>query len=75
MLAGSPVDGLKTVTGGVTVGDGVKTDILMSMKDAASADSLAQMINEGLSNVKQFLPIVATQARISGRRNKRWFKT
>ena len=34
MLAGSPVDGLKTVTGGVTVGDGVKTDILMSMKDA-----------------------------------------
>jgi hypothetical protein len=62
MLAGSPVDGLKTVTGGVTVGDGVKTDILMSMKDAASATSLAQMINEGLSNVKQFLPIVATQA-------------
>jgi hypothetical protein len=62
LLAGSPVDGLKTVTGGVTVAEGIKADILMSMKDAESAKTLAQMINEGLSQIKQFLPVVATQA-------------
>lgn len=61
MLAGSPVDGLKNVTGGITVGDGVKTDILLATKDGDSAKNLAQMINEGLSQVKQILPLIAAQ--------------
>ena len=42
MLAGSPVDGLKTVTGGFTVAEGVKANILLSTKDADSAKSLAK---------------------------------
>jgi hypothetical protein len=61
MLAGGPVDGLKTVTGGVTVAEGIKTNILLSTKDADSAKSLAQMINEGLNQMKQFLPLIASQ--------------
>jgi len=61
MLAGGPVDGLKTVTGGFTVAEGVKANILLSTKDADSAKSLAQMINEGLSQMKQFLPLIASQ--------------
>src|SRR5205085_12169341 len=47
-LAGGPADGLKTVTGGVIVSDGVKTDILLATKDADTAKTLAQLINEGL---------------------------
>lgn len=61
MLAGSPVDGLKNVTGGVTVGDGIKTDILLATKDGDAAKNLAQMINEGLTQVKQVLPLIAAQ--------------
>jgi hypothetical protein len=61
VLAASPVPGLTTVTGGVTVAEGVKTDILLSTKDAESAKSLADMINEGLTQVKQILPLIAAQ--------------
>lgn len=61
MLAGSPVDGLKNVTGGVTVGNGIKTDILLATKDGDAAKNLAQMINEGLNQVKQVLPLIAAQ--------------
>jgi hypothetical protein len=61
MLAGSPVDGLTSVTGGVTVADGIKTDILLATKDGDTAKNLAQMITEGLNQVKQILPIIAAQ--------------
>jgi hypothetical protein len=61
MLAGSPVDGLKTVTGGVTVADGIKTNIMLTTKDGDTAKTLAQLINEGLSQVKAIVPLIASQ--------------
>lgn len=61
MLAGSPVDGLKTVTGGVTVADGIKTNIMLATKDGDTAKTLAQLINEGLSQVKAIVPLIASQ--------------
>ena len=61
VLAGSPAAGLKTVTGGVTVSDGVKTDILLSTKDADSAKVLATLIEDTLNQVKQLVPLIAGQ--------------
>jgi hypothetical protein len=61
MTAGSPVAGLTTITGGVTVSDGVSTDILLATKDEASAKTLAQTINDALNQVKQLLPLFAGQ--------------
>jgi hypothetical protein len=61
LTAGGPVAGLTTITGGVTVGDGVTTDILLATKDADSAKTLAQTINDALNQVKQLLPLFAGQ--------------
>jgi hypothetical protein len=61
LTAGSPVAGLSTITGGVTVRDGVNTDILLATKDADSAKTLAQTINDALNQIKQILPVLAGQ--------------
>jgi hypothetical protein len=53
--------GLNSITGGVTVGEGVKTDILLSTKDADAAKNLAQIINDALNQIKQLLPLFAGQ--------------
>jgi hypothetical protein len=58
-LAGSPVAGLTDVTGGVTVSDGVKTEIKFATKDAEAAKTLAQLIEDGLNQAKLFIPAVA----------------
>jgi len=61
LLAGSPAAGLKNVTGGVTVTDGVKTEILVATKDADSAKAVATLIEDTLNQVKQLLPLIAGQ--------------
>jgi hypothetical protein len=61
LLAGSPGAGLMNVTGGVTVTDSVKTEILLTAKDADSAKALAKIIEETLDQVKQLLPLIAGQ--------------
>jgi hypothetical protein len=61
MLAGGPAAGMTKITGGVTVGEGVKTDLLLSTKDGTAAKDLAQAINDGLAQIKQFVPILAGQ--------------
>ena len=58
-LAGSPVAGLTDVTGGVTVSDGVKTELKFATKDANAAKTLAQLIEDGLNQAKQFIPAIA----------------
>jgi hypothetical protein len=59
LLAGGPAAGMTKITGGVTVGQGVKTDLLLSTKDADAANDLAKAINDGLAQVKQLIPIFA----------------
>lgn len=59
LLQGGPAAGMTKITGGVTVGQGVKTDILLSTKDGDSATELAKAINDGLAQVKQLIPIFA----------------
>jgi hypothetical protein len=59
LLQGGPAAGMTKITGGVTVGQGVKTDLLLSTKDADSANDLAKAINDGLAQVKQLIPIFA----------------
>jgi hypothetical protein len=59
MLAGSPAAGLSDVTGGVTVGEGVKTEFKLATKDAEAAKTLATVIEGSLNQVKQIVPAVA----------------
>jgi hypothetical protein len=60
-LRGSPAEGLTRITGGVTVTDGVRTNVRLATKDAEAAKGLAQTINDGLAQVKQLIPIFAGQ--------------
>lgn len=59
LLQGGPAAGMTKITGGVTVGQGVKTDILLTTKDGDAAKDLAKAINDGLAQVKQLIPIFA----------------
>ena len=59
LLQGGPAAGMTKITGGVTVTQGVKTDILLTTKDGDSANDLAKAINDGLAQVKQLIPIFA----------------
>lgn len=61
MLANGPLSGLTTVTGGITVSDGVKTDLKLTAKDADSAKTLATLIEDTINQVKQLLPLIAGQ--------------
>ncbi len=61
LINASPAAGLTTITGGITVGEGIKTDLLLSTKNTEAAKNIAQMINEGLNQVKQILPLIAGQ--------------
>jgi hypothetical protein len=59
-LTGGPMNGLTTMTGGLTVTDGVKTDIRLDAKDAESAKLLADNVRDGLGKVREILPGLAT---------------
>jgi hypothetical protein len=59
LLQGGPAAGMTKITGGVTVAQGVKTDILLTTKDGDAATELAKAINDGLAQVKQLIPIFA----------------
>jgi hypothetical protein len=59
LLQGGPAAGMTKITGGITVGQGVKTDILLTTKDGDTANELAKAINDGLAQVKQLIPIFA----------------
>jgi hypothetical protein len=59
LINGSPLDGLTTVTGGVAVVDGIKTDLRIDAKDAASAKKLADNAREALTKVRELLPALA----------------
>ncbi len=58
-LAGGPAAGLTTVTGGVTVADGIKTDIRLDAKDPESAKLLADNVRDGMGKVRDIFPGVA----------------
>jgi hypothetical protein len=59
LLTGGPLSGLVTVTGGVAVMDGIKTDIRLDAKDAESVKLLADNIRDGLGKVREILPALA----------------
>ena len=61
MLANSPAANLTKITGGVTVSQGIKTDLLLTTKDGASARELSEKINDGLAQFKQLVPVFAGQ--------------
>lgn len=58
---GNPVADVTHVTGGITVADGVKTNLLMSTKNADAAQTLAKQINDGLQQAAAFLPALVGQ--------------
>jgi hypothetical protein len=59
LLAGWAIGGLTTMTGGVTVTDGVRTDIRIDTKDADGAKLLANFVRDGLGKVRDLLPALA----------------
>jgi len=58
---GNPMADVTHVTGGITVADGVKTNLLMSTKNAESAKALAEQINQGLQQAAAILPALVGQ--------------
>jgi hypothetical protein len=60
LLAGGPMSGLTTVTGGLTVADGIQTDIRLDTNDAISARLLADNVRDGWAKVRDILPGLAT---------------
>jgi hypothetical protein len=59
LLAGGPAAGLNTVTGGITVADGVKIDVRLDVQDAEASKRLAAEVTDGLTRVKELLPGLA----------------
>lgn len=73
-VAGGDAAGLKTVTGGITVADGVKSDVRLDTADADAAKRIAGHVTEGLDRVRQLLPgLVAIQPGV-GRKEQEMIK-
>jgi hypothetical protein len=50
---------IRDVTGGITIGDDIRTDFTIRAKDAAAAAELARFLREGLDQGKNFLTLIA----------------
>jgi hypothetical protein len=53
------LDKLENVTGGITVGDGIKTQIVLAAKDADAAKALNKKVDEGLDEAQQLVGALA----------------
>jgi hypothetical protein len=63
-LSGVPFgDQVENISGGITIGDDIRTDFVIATKDAAAAKALAEQIQQGLETAKQLLPSLAPQAK------------
>jgi hypothetical protein len=60
LLKGFPEpDRIRNVTGGVTIGEDIRTDLTIRAKDAAAATELARLVREALDQGKNFLTLIA----------------
>jgi hypothetical protein len=57
--AGGATAGLTAITGGVTVGEGIATDVRLDTKDADSARLVADTVRDALAKVRDILPGLA----------------
>jgi hypothetical protein len=53
------LDKLENITGGITVGDGIKTQIVLAAKDADAAKALNKKVDEGLDQAQQLVGALA----------------
>lgn len=74
LLAGGSAAGLTGITGGVTVGDGVKTDVRIDVKDAEASKRLSGEVNDGFNRLKELLPGLAAFQPGVGRKEQEMFK-
>ena len=54
---------IDTMTGGITVNDGVKADFTIAAKNADAAKDLAKKIEEGLNTAKGLAALVAANSK------------
>ena len=54
-------DKIKNVTGGVTLSDEVKADFVLAGKDEKGAKAVAETLEDGLSQVKGLIALMANQ--------------
>lgn len=54
-------DKVQHINGGVNLGDDIKTSFLITTKDAESAKGLAELLQQGLEQGKQFVALFAQQ--------------
>jgi hypothetical protein len=54
-------DKVEHISGGITVADSIQTDFVIATKDAESAKGLAEMVQAGLEQGKQFVMLFAQQ--------------
>ena len=59
LTSGGPISGLTTVTGGVTIADGITTEIRLDAKDADSTKPLAETVRDCLAKLRDKLPGLA----------------
>jgi hypothetical protein len=74
LLAGGLAAGLTGVTGGVTVAEGVNTEVRLDVKDAEASKRLSNDVTEGLTRVKELLPGLAAFQPGVGRREQEAIK-
>jgi hypothetical protein len=56
LVNGSALNGLTTVTGGIAVADGIKTDLRFETKDADTAKTLGDTLRDSFVKVREILP-------------------
>jgi hypothetical protein len=59
LVAGGPVSGLVDVTGGITVGESIVTQVRLEARDAETTRALGEQTRDGLSKVRDILPGLA----------------
>jgi hypothetical protein len=74
LVTGGPAAGLTTITGGVAIADGVKTDVRIDTADAEAAKRLAGDVSDGLTRVKELLPGLAAFQPGVGRKEQEMIK-
>jgi hypothetical protein len=74
LLAGGAAAGLTTITGGVTVADGIKADVQVETADAEAAKRIAGHVTDGLTRVKELLPGLAAFQPGVGRKEQEMIK-